>query len=288
MPGVHRTSGVFRLKRRYIMFTVNFKPIENSDASVVGYVHDLITEMPVHREKYPVMVVVPGGGYSMVSQREADPIAFEYLAAGYNVFTLTYSVGEKAKDFQPLKELSQTVMTIRENAEKWNCDPEKIACVGFSAGGHLCASLATMWDSEEFKKVFDTKNGLNKPNAAVLSYPVITADEFAHKGSILNVSGCEEGTEEYKFFGLDNQVSDKTCPCFIWHTVEDNAVPVENTIKFITALQENQISFECHIFPTGHHGLSVCTEETGYVDPYNGRWMPMSIEWLGKVLNYKK
>ena len=270
------------------MFLVNFKPCECTDGTVVGYVHDRITEMQVHREKYPVMVVVPGGGYAMVSQREADPIAFEYLAAGYNVFTLTYSVGENAKGFTPLKELSATVMAIRENAEKWNCDPDKIAIVGFSAGGHLCASLATMWDNEEFKKVFDTKGGLNKPNAAVLSYPVITADEFAHKGSILNVSGCEEGTEGYKFFSLDKKVSDKTCPCFIWHTVEDGSVPVENTIKFITALQENKISFECHIFPTGRHGISVCTEETASYDPYNGRWMDLSKEWLGKMFEYTK
>ena len=270
------------------MFTVNFKPFENTDGTVVGYVHDLITEMPVHREKYPVMVVVPGGGYAMVSQREADPIAFEYLAAGYNVFTLTYSVKENATDFTPLKELSQTIITIRENAEKWHCDPEKIAVVGFSAGGHLCASLATMWDHEELKKVFDTKGGLNKPNAAVLSYPVITADEHAHKGSILNVSGCEEGTEGYKFFSLDKQVSEKTCPVYVWHTVTDGSVPVENTIKLITALQQHKVSFECHIFPEGPHGISVCTEETKSYNPYNSRWMPLSIEWLAKVFDYTK
>lgn len=270
------------------MFTVNFKPFENTDGSVVGYVHDRITEMAVHREKYPVMVVVPGGGYSMVSQREADPIAFEYLTAGYNVFTLTYSVGEKARNFTPLKELSKTLMTIRENAEEWNCDPEKVAVVGFSAGGHLCASLATLWDSPELRAVLDTKGGLNRPNAAVLSYPVITADEFAHKGSILNVSGCPEGSEGYRFFSLDRHVSPDTCPVFIWHTVEDNAVPVENTIKFITELQKHKVSFECHIFPTGHHGISVCTQETGSFDPYNGRWMQLSKEWLAKLFDYSK
>lgn len=270
------------------MFTVEFKPFEDTEGKVVGYVHDQITEMPVHREKYPVMVVVPGGGYQFVSQREADPIALEYLSAGYNTFILTYSCGENAKNFTPLKELSQTLITIRENAVKWNCDPDKIAVVGFSAGGHLCASLATLWDHEELKKVFDTKNGMNKPNAAVLSYPVITADEDAHKGSILHVSGCEEGTEGYKFFGLDHQVSEKTCPCFLWHTVEDQSVPVENTIKFITALQKNKVSFECHILPTGWHGMSVCTEETGSCDPYNAKWMPLSIQWLAKVFDYKK
>lgn len=272
------------------MEVLSFKACDDSDAVVTAYLHSPIYEMQdrgTMREKYPVLVLCPGGAYRFTSEREADCVAFEYLSAGYNVFTLNYSCGEKAKDFRPLKELSSTVMSIRKNADKWHCMPNKIAVMGFSAGGHLAASLATMWDNEEFKKAFDTESGLNRPNAAILCYPVITADEYAHVESIENVSGCKEGTEGYKFFSLDKQVSSKTCPIFIWHTGEDSVVPCENTIKLISALQHEKIPFECHIFPHGDHGSSVCTEETASFNEHNSQWMELSRRWLAQTFDYR-
>ena len=269
------------------MKIVEFKPIENTNGSVTAYLHTPITEMDNHRKRYPSVVICPGGAYMFVSQREYDPVAMEYLSAGYNVFVLTYSVDINAKNFTPLKELSQTVMIIRKNAEAWGCDEDKIAVCGFSAGGHLAASLAILWDNEELKENFNTENGLNRPNGVILSYPVITANEFAHELSIETVSGSAKGSDTYNFFSLENHVNEKTAPIFVWHTVTDEGVPVENTIQLISALQKNHISYECHLFPTGGHGLSVCTTETGSEDAHNNQWVQLSKNWLNKIFDYK-
>lgn len=267
------------------MEKIEFNPVSGSAASVVGYLHTPIFEMPVRRESFPAVVVCPGGGYSMVSEREADPVAISFFARGYNVFILTYSVEEKASGFNPLIELSETVRAIRENKE-WRVEADKIAVCGFSAGGHLACSLGTMWDDPELLKVYDNHDGANRPNAMVLGYPVITADEFAHEGSIENVSGCKPGTEGYKYFGLDKHVSKNTCPTFVWHTVEDTAVPVENTLTLLRSLQANKISYEAHLFPHSDHGSSVCTDEVGSRNDYNAKWTALAADWLDSEFNY--
>lgn len=267
------------------MEKITFKPVDNSSATVTGFLHTPIFEMPVRRETFPAVVVTPGGGYEMVSQREAEPIALPFFARGYNVFILEYSVGENAGDFRPLIELSETMRMIRQTPE-WRVDPEKIAVCGFSAGGHLSASLGTLWDDPALKKVYDNQNGLNRPNAMILGYPVILADEFAHEGSIRNVSGAEPGTPAYEYFSLERHVSEKTCPAFLWHTAADDLVPVENTLKFCLALQAKKIPYEVHIFPDGWHGLSACTHETGFAHPHNARWVELAIDWLDKTFAF--
>ena len=215
------------------MELVHFQPIPGSDGHVTGYLHTPITEMAVRRESFPTVVLCPGGAYIGCSLREADPVALRFFARGYQVFTLIYSTGEKAKDFQPLKELSETFRLIREKAADYWVDPERMAVCGFSAGGRLAASLGTLWNDEEFLRHYDNHGGQNRPNAMVLCYPVITADESAHEGSIRNVSGCQPGTPGYEYFSLDKHVSQDTCPAFLWHTMEDDCVPVENSIKML-------------------------------------------------------
>ena len=268
------------------MELIQFSPTADTDAKVVGYLHTPVWEMPVRRESFPAVVVCPGGGYEMVSEREADPVALAFFAAGYNVFILTYSVGERAKDFRPLRELSETVCALRSHPE-WRVEPDKIAVCGFSAGGHLAGSLGTMWNDPEFVKAAHDFAGENRPNAMILSYPVITADECAHVGSIAHVSGCEPGTPGYEYFDLTRHVSKDTCPAFLWHTAEDDCVPVENTLRFLLALQKEKIPYEAHIFPRGWHGMSVCTEEVGAPDDYNARWLPLAITWLDREFGFR-
>lgn len=268
------------------MELVKFKPISDTDGQVTGYLHSPITEMQTRRETFPTVVLCPGGAYIHCAQREADPVALRFFARGYQVFTLLYSVGEYAKDFRPLKELSETFRLIREHAEEYHVDPEKIAVCGFSAGGHLAASLGTMWNDPELLKVYDNQGGKNRPDAMILCYPVITADEHAHVMSIENVSGCKEGTEGYRYFSLDKHVSKDTCPAFLWHTMADDCVPVENSIKMLTALHNAGIPAEAHFFPHGGHGLSVCTQETGSQDDYNARWMDLALTWLDETFGY--
>ena len=121
----------------------------------------------------------------------------------------------------------------------------------------------------------------------VLCYPVITADEFAHEGSIRNVSGCQPGTPGYEYFSLDKHVSQDTCPAFLWHTMEDDCVPVENSLKMLAALHNAGVPAEAHFFPHGCHGMSVCTQETGSPDPYNARWMDLCLDWLDNTFGYQ-
>ena len=129
-------------------------------------------------------------------------------------------------------------------------------------GGHVAASLGTMWNDPELLKVYDNQGGKNRPNAMILLYPVITADQFAHQLSIKLVSGCEPGTPGYEYFSLDKRVSQDTCPAFLWHSMEDGVVPVENSIQMMTALHNAGVAVEAHFFPHGMHGTSACTEET--------------------------
>ncbi len=268
------------------MKTMEFTPYEGTDGRVVAYLHSPLTEIETHRKLYPTMVICPGGGYQFCSQREADPVAFEYLSAGYNVFILYYSLAEKIRHFNPLKELSSTVMAIRDNSEEWGCDPEKIAVCGFSAGGHLAASLCTLWNHPDLLADFDNRGGLNRPNAAIISYAVITAEaQFRHGGSIDTISGVDK--EEMKIlFSLEKQVGEHCCPCFVWHTVDDNVVPIENALFFINALQKNNVEFEAHLFPSGVHGISVCTNEVNTPNSQVRQWVQLSKNWLAKQLEY--
>lgn len=268
------------------MEIVQFQPIPHTAGQVTGYLHTPIWEMEVRRETFPAVVVCPGGAYAMCSQREADPVALAFFARGYQVFILTYSVGEQAKEFLPLRELSETFRLIREQAGEYRVDPDRIAVCGFSAGGHLAASLGTLWNDPEFLRHYDNQGGKNRPNAMILCYPVILANQFAHEQSLRNVSGCEPGTPGYAYFSLDQHVSRDTCPAFLWHTMEDDAVPVENSLAMAAALCRAKVPCEAHFLPFGGHGMSVCTQETGCPDDYNARWMDWCLSWLDKTFSY--
>lgn len=269
------------------MKIVRFNPNPESDARVVGHLHDVYpAEMP-NRDKRPCVVIYPGGGYMFLSEREADPPAMAFFAKGYNVFVLYYSIKEKAKDFGPLLDGSLTLLKIRENSEEWNILPEKIAVCGFSAGAHAAASLGTLWDEPDLKTKIDTKGGQNRPNAMILCYPVITMGEYAHMESARTVCGGTISQEKAHLFSLENQVSKDTPPTFLWHTYEDASVPVENTMLFAAALRKKQVPFECHIFQKGQHGLSLCNEEVNTPNQHCAEWFPLCAEWLGDLFSFK-
>ena len=230
--------------------------------------------------KRPAILVCPGGGYEFCSPREAEPIAMQYNAAGFHAFVLNYSVAPNRYPMA-LEEASMAVSLIREHAEEWRVEEDKIAVIGFSAGGHLAGSLGVFWNSEPIK----TNNGTNKPNAVILAYPVITSGELAHRGSFDNLCGGDE--ELVKKMSLENQVTKDTPPMFLWHTFEDQAVPVENSMMMAQALRKENIPFELHIFPKGEHGLSTATKDVGVSDNNISRgikdWVKQSVNWLGDL-----
>lgn len=239
----------------------------------------------------PTILILPGGGYSLTSEREAEPVAMKFNAAGYHAFVLHYSVSPR-KHPQPLLDVSRAMCIIRENTEEWKVDPDRIAVCGFSAGGHLAASLGVHYEKDYLFNTSLIKKGMNKPNALILNYPVITAGEFAHKGSFNNLIGEEAEEELLEDMSLELQVNKKVPPTFIWHTFEDTSVPVENTLLFATALRKNNIPFELHIYPKGPHGLSLATEETKNQNmnsmPHVATWMELCVQWLNDLAYVNK
>jgi len=232
------------------------------------------------------VLICPGGGYEFTSDREAEPIALAFNAAGFHAFVLYYSVAPN-KHPQPLLDVSRAMNIIRENTKEWNTDADKIAVCGFSAGGHLAANLGVHWDKQYLKDCPGITAGLNKPNALILAYPVITSGSFAHKGSFENLIGIDSNNPLYQELSLENQISDKTPQVFLWHTFDDDAVPVENSLLFAKGLRSNHIPFELHIYPHGPHGLSLANEETKAqnmgVYPNIATWMNLCIGWLKEL-----
>ena len=247
-------------------------------AAVTGYLHTHHDRLIAH-VKRPALIICPGGGYFFTSPREADPPALAFAAQGYNVFILDYACNEQAKDGLPLRQLAETVRLVRERAEEWNLEPDKIAVMGFSAGGHLAASLGAFWNAPDIRLPAGCR-----PDALLLCYPVITLLEHTHAGTSDNVSGGRE--EERLRLSVELGVTKDFPPAFIWHTVDDDSVPVENSLLLVQALQREKVPFECHLFAHGHHGISVCTQEVETPNPECAPWVGLCQTWLNKQFNY--
>lgn len=253
---------------------------ENAGGILTSYVPYATHE--VSAKKRPAMIVFPGGGYWMLSDREKEPVALRFLSKGYSAFTLQYAVHTAYP--VPLVEACMAVAYIRENAEKYSVDEEHIAAVGFSAGGHLAAMLATLFAEKEVKAVLGERNA--RPDAVILSYPVITADpRFWHEGSIRTISGEDEKLAER--LSAEKRVTKNSVPAFIWHTAEDDGVPVENALLMAQAYRAAGVPFELHIFQNGCHGLSLANEETAngrddtrLIVPNVAQWVDLSLNWL--------
>ena len=230
----------------------------------------------------PAVVICPGGGYEFVSAREGEPVAMRYAAYGINAFILRYSVINKPFP-TALLELSTAMAFVRSHAQEWDIDPEKIMVCGFSAGGHLAASLTTLWNDDLIKTPLNFTEE-HKPNGAVLSYPVIVSGEYRHAGSIRNIVGENPPADKLELVSLDKQVNEKTPPVFIWHAADDGSVPVENTLRFTEALSKNKIPFESHIYPYGGHGISLCDDMTSREPAQNNSvcagWFDLSVRFI--------
>ncbi len=233
-------------------------------------------------KKRPSMLVCPGGGYEFTWEGEAENVAFEYLTLGFNAFVLHYSV--KPHTFpQQILEVACAFDYIVKNAEKFNGDPDKNAILGFSAGGHLAASYCTLRNLPEVTSLIHEPKAIQ---AAVLCYPVISAEMPTHMGSFKALTGKDELTEEeINKYSVEKHIDKEiTPPTFIWTTSGDTAVDPINTLKFAAGLNEAKIPFELHIFPNGNHGLT--TGKYGVADSKNpiceyiSVWPEYSRKWL--------
>ena len=236
---------------------------EYNYAASYGFTPNLMAFLHNDDEKRDCMLVVPGGGYCMVTPHEGELPAMEFYNRGMNVFVLTYTTDITMSvplKKQPLLDVSRAVRYIRKNSERFCIDGKKLIICGFSAGAHVCGSLAVHYDdvtdsNPEFSSVS------NKPDGVILSYPVITTGEFTHKDSVRALLGDNASSEELEYFSLEKQVTENTPPCFLWHTQTDDLVPVENTYLFAMALRKNKVPFAHYVFPKGSHGMSIANDE---------------------------
>lgn len=259
------------------------RPCHGQAADLTAFLLDPMAETADRLR--PAVVICPGGGYTRLSEREDQPVAMEYLAAGFQVFSLHYSV---APDVFPraLMELALAVHLIRSRSAEWHVDPRRIIVSGFSAGGHLACSLGVFYHHDFLCKPLGLTPEQIRPDGLLLCYPVITSGEFCHAGSIESLLGAEAGDADRRsLVSLELQAGPHTPPTFLWHTVTDQTVPVENSLLLAQALRRHGVSLELHIYPTGRHGLSLATHEVEgcdgrYYEPACQSWIGLAKTWI--------
>ena len=250
----------------------------NDTAYMTTYILDKIFD---NQKKRPMIVIFPGGGYEYCSPREGEPIACEFNSMGCNAVVVNYTVN--ASYPKSLIDASNAIVYVREHAEEWNTDPDRIFVCGFSAGAHLAGSIGIMSKKEEAIRRDDD---MNKVNGMILCYPVITSGEFAHRGSFDAIGA--KSAELLQKTSLELQVDENTPPAFIWHTFGDDCVPVENSMLLAEAMRKHNVQFELHIYPNGAHGLSLASELTSenesQIVPHLQSWIPLVKEWLKQCI----
>lgn len=252
---------------------------ENFNAALNCFIPDICTAQRVPEGGRTAIIICPGGGYRFKSDREGEVVALRFASEGIATFVLDYSVAPAVFP-QSVCEAAEALNIVRKNAEKWSINPNKILLCGFSAGGHLSASLGVFFDSDEVLKNTGLTADECKPNGLILAYPVITGGKFAHQDSFAKLSGKEYSEEMAAAYSLENFVKENTPPAFIWHTYEDTTVPVENSVLFFSALREKGVNAELHIFPHKEHGLSLAKEVTGPTSDEASIWVDLALRWI--------
>lgn len=255
---------------------------ENQNVYIDTYVAD-----KVGKYTKSAILVIPGGGYSCIcSEREGEPIALAFMPYGYNAFVLHYSVNREKKYPAQLIQVSKAIKHIKDNAEKYNVDPDKVFVVGFSAGGHLAGSIATMWHKQEIYDEVDMEYGYNKPTGAMLIYPVVVGGkDYSHEASFKNLLVNDNPSEEeFHMVSIDANVSKKSCPAYIVHTATDQVVNVKNSLDLARAYSEAGVAYEMHIYPEAMHGIALANEITECgIDEFNNpciaKWVENAVDW---------
>lgn len=253
------------------------------------YAPSLINELNGVRKR-PAVILIPGGAYAYVSEREGEPVALRLLNAGFNVFLLTYNVGPYSYP-NPLLEGFAALLYVKEHAEIYSTDTNKIAIMGFSAGGHFAASLAAYQENKEIAALLGAEPSLLTFNGLLLSYPVISMKHKPHEITKQNITKSEK--DLISKYSIEDHVSANFPKTFIWTTDSDTVVSSEHSLLLATALKKQNIPFELHYYPFGDHGLSLADASVfvAETDPnfiaeisYIKEWINLAIKFIKDFL----
>lgn len=225
------------------------------------------------------IVICPGGGYGMLAPHEGDHYARFLNESGIAGFVLKYRLGSSGyRHPVMLQDAARAVRLVRARAGDWKLDPKRIGIMGSSAGGHLASTLLTHFDAGKADAADEIERASSRPDLGILCYAVISLGEFGHGGTRDNLLGKDPSPELIRELSNELQVTKDTPPCFIWHTYEDGAVPVENSLHFAEALRKAGVPFDLHIYQKGQHGLGL---GTGNWNPEKRHpWTRDCVYWL--------
>ena len=235
-----------------------------------------VTFYPAERGTGAAVIVCPGGGYAKHAPHESTPVAQWLNAMGVNAFVLRYRLAPHYKHPSMMLDVKRAVRLVRFHARNQGIDPDRIGVLGFSAGGHLAATACVHWDEGDPAAADPIDRVSSRPDVGILLYPVITmGDPMAHAGSRRNLLGDDPSADLVELMSLEKQVTPRTPPTFLFHTVDDQGVPVENSLLFASALRSAGVPFELHCYEHGRHGVGLAD-----TDPVLHTWPTLCGYWL--------
>ena len=283
--------------------------IGKNEGEAVFYLQEPSDEIQPER-KAPVLVIVPGGAYMWTSDREGEPVAAEYFSRGFSCVVVKYAT-EGRKFFKentnpekipcsvfpnPLLELAQVMILLRKHAEEWKIDADRIAVAGFSAGGNLAGQLSVYWNTDWLTEQLGENSQMIKPNATILAYPMLNCIHASERKMINQwvnraMLGEDVSEERLKEVSPVYQVNEDVPHTFLWHTMEDTFVPVENSLEYAQQLRKYKVPFELHIYQNGEHGCALGDERTDSLPDHSqinmqaATWVNLSAGWLKQIFS---
>lgn len=224
------------------------------------------------------IVICPGGGYWTLAPHEGKDYALFLNQHGLAAFVLKYRLASGGyKHPAMLQDAARALRLVRSRAHEWNVQTNRIGIMGSSAGGHLASTLLTHFDAGKSDAEDPIERQNSRPDLGVLCYAVISMGTHTHGGSRTNLLGKSPDLELVKLLSNELQVTSNTPPCFVWHTWEDKAVKIENSLAFASALQEAGVPFDLHVYQQGRHGIGLADKPPF---PNAHPWSRDLIFWL--------
>lgn len=260
------------------------------DGDVPGALGQADHDIPTITPYFPAMdklsgtsiVVCPGGGYGGLAPHEGEGYAKWLADNGISAFVLKYRLGSKGyRHPVMLGDVSRAIRLVRSRATEWKLDPQRVGVMGSSAGGHLASTAVTHFDAGKADAADAVERQSSRPDFGVLCYAVISMEDgVTHNGSKANLLGKDPDPKLVELLSNEKQVTKNTPPCFVWSTQEDKAVPVVNSLRFVTALQQNGIAYDFHVYQKGPHGIGLSEGRNGVLAGDIHPWGKDLLFWL--------